>query len=330
MSFTLACITMCLMITLVRCQHVKFQLSSAHLQLFTLVQVKKHPFCDRMADHGPPVENLHWEHFFRRVSPPYSASLTSKKKNLTSLRDEGLRFNNFLIRTRGTSSPSTLTDEGEMGVITPGTDEDTAKKTHRKNNKNPQHLPISSRDKIQRHHWKSDDPLLITIFSSSLSTLFPTFLVISGFSHPSCIQLFFLHILTQPTTEKMLFMWSFVLSTDFHLLQAVSPFCPNALTPLCVSHWLNPCRPAESPTRAPLPCIDPDVCQGWWPDTAKRSRPTLANPTLAIVIRPTLANPTLAKPTLTKPTLAKPTLANVKVLVVCKDFGFSELIVWVF
>ena len=36
------------------------------------------------------------------------------------------------------------------------------------------------------------------------------------------------------------------------------------------------------------------------------------------------------KPTLAKPTLAKPTLANVKVLVVCKDFGFSELIVWVF
>ena len=31
-----------------------------------------------------------------------------------------------------------------------------------------------------------------------------------------------------------------------------------------------------------------------------------------------------------KPTLAKPTLANVMVLVVCKDFGFSELIVWVF
>ena len=31
-----------------------------------------------------------------------------------------------------------------------------------------------------------------------------------------------------------------------------------------------------------------------------------------------------------KSTLAKPTLANVKVLVVCKDFGFSELIVWVF
>ena len=29
-------------------------------------------------------------------------------------------------------------------------------------------------------------------------------------------------------------------------------------------------------------------------------------------------------------TLANPTLANVKVLVVCKDFGFSELIVWVF
>ena len=67
----------------------------------------------------------------------------------------------------------------------------------------------------------------------------------------------------------------------------------------------------------------------------KRSKPTLANPTLAIVIRPTLANPTLANPTLANPTLAnptlaKPTLANVKVLVVCKDFGFSELIVWVF
>ena len=37
-----------------------------------------------------------------------------------------------------------------------------------------------------------------------------------------------------------------------------------------------------------------------------------------------------SKPTLVNPTLAKPTLANVKVLVVCKDFGFSELIVWVF
>ena len=56
--------------------------------------------------------------------------------------------------------------------------------------------------------------------------------------------------------------------------------------------------------------------------TTERSKPTLANPTLAIVIRPTLANPTLANPTLAKPTLAKPTLANVKVLVVCKDFGF--------
>ena len=31
-----------------------------------------------------------------------------------------------------------------------------------------------------------------------------------------------------------------------------------------------------------------------------------------------------------KPTLAKPTLTKVKVLVVCKDFGFGELIVWVF
>ena len=34
------------------------------------------------------------------------------------------------------------------------------------------------------------------------------------------------------------------------------------------------------------------------------------------------SKPTLAKPTLAKPTLAKPTLAKVKVLVVCKDFGF--------
>ena len=33
---------------------------------------------------------------------------------------------------------------------------------------------------------------------------------------------------------------------------------------------------------------------------------------------------------LVKPTLAKPTLAKVKVFVVCKDFGFWELIVWVF
>ena len=31
-----------------------------------------------------------------------------------------------------------------------------------------------------------------------------------------------------------------------------------------------------------------------------------------------------------KPTLGKPTLARVKVLVACKDFGFGELIVWVF
>ena len=38
----------------------------------------------------------------------------------------------------------------------------------------------------------------------------------------------------------------------------------------------------------------------------------------------------LVKPTLAKPTLAKPTLAKVKVFVVCKDFGFWELIVWVF
>ena len=37
-----------------------------------------------------------------------------------------------------------------------------------------------------------------------------------------------------------------------------------------------------------------------------------------------------SKPTLAKPTLAKPTLANAKVFVVCKDFGFGELIVWVF
>ena len=42
------------------------------------------------------------------------------------------------------------------------------------------------------------------------------------------------------------------------------------------------------------------------------------------------SKPTLASPTLANPTLAKPTLANVKVLVVCKDFGFLELIVWVF
>ena len=35
-------------------------------------------------------------------------------------------------------------------------------------------------------------------------------------------------------------------------------------------------------------------------------------------------------PTLAKATLAKPTLANVEVSVVCEDFGFSELIVWVF
>ena len=42
------------------------------------------------------------------------------------------------------------------------------------------------------------------------------------------------------------------------------------------------------------------------------------------------SKPTLAKLTLAKPTLAKPTLAKVKVLVVCKDFGFWELIVWVF
>ena len=37
-----------------------------------------------------------------------------------------------------------------------------------------------------------------------------------------------------------------------------------------------------------------------------------------------------SKPTLANPTLARPTLANVKVLVVCKDLGFSESIVWVF
>ena len=35
-------------------------------------------------------------------------------------------------------------------------------------------------------------------------------------------------------------------------------------------------------------------------------------------------------PNRSESTLAKPTLANFKVLVVCKDFGFSELIVWVF
>ena len=58
-----------------------------------------------------------------------------------------------------------------------------------------------------------------------------------------------------------------------------------------------------------------------------RSKPTLAKPTLA---KPTLAKPTLAKPTLANPTLAKPTLAKFKVLVVCKDFGFWELIVLVF
>ena len=49
--------------------------------------------------------------------------------------------------------------------------------------------------------------------------------------------------------------------------------------------------------------------------TSTQSKPTLAKPTLAIVIRPTLA---------------KPTLAKVKVLVVCKDFGFGEFFVWVF
>ena len=37
-----------------------------------------------------------------------------------------------------------------------------------------------------------------------------------------------------------------------------------------------------------------------------------------------------SKPTSANPTLAKPTLANVKVLVVCKDFGFWEIIVQVF
>ena len=66
-------------------------------------------------------------------------------------------------------------------------------------------------------------------------------------------------------------------------------------------------------------------------DNSEGSKPTFANPTLAILIRPTLAKPTLAKTDFwAKPTLAKPTLANVKVLVACKDFGFSELIVWVF
>ena len=54
--------------------------------------------------------------------------------------------------------------------------------------------------------------------------------------------------------------------------------------------------------------------------------------------KPTLAKPTLAKPTLAKTDFGqnrlwpnrlwpKPTLAKVKVLVVCKDFGFWELIV---
>ena len=46
--------------------------------------------------------------------------------------------------------------------------------------------------------------------------------------------------------------------------------------------------------------------------------------------KPTLANPTLANPTLANPILSKPILANFEVLVVCKDFGFSESIVWVF
>ena len=74
--------------------------------------------------------------------------------------------------------------------------------------------------------------------------------------------------------------------------------------PAAIASWRSVCRPSD------------------------RSKPTLANPTLAIVIRPTLANPTLA--IVIRPTLAKPTLANVKVLVVCKDFGLSELILWVF
>ena len=45
--------------------------------------------------------------------------------------------------------------------------------------------------------------------------------------------------------------------------------------------------------------------------------------------QPSLASP-FWRPTLAKPTLVKPTLAKVKVLVVCKDFGFWELIVCVF
>ena len=77
-------------------------------------------------------------------------------------------------------------------------------------------------------------------------------------------------------------------------------------------------RIASPPSHTPFDQLQTSSRPNW-------SKPTLANPTLAILIRPTLARPTLAKPT-----LAKPTLANVKVLVVCKDFGFSELIVWVF
>ena len=62
----------------------------------------------------------------------------------------------------------------------------------------------------------------------------------------------------------------------------------------------------------------------------QRSKPSQSDFGHRYDANPTLAKPTLAKPTLAKPTLAKPTLANVKVLVVCKDLGFSELIVWVF
>ena len=53
------------------------------------------------------------------------------------------------------------------------------------------------------------------------------------------------------------------------------PNFPNELIPLCVSHWSNPCRPTgmeESPTRAPLLCIDPDLCPRWWPDIAEHLR----------------------------------------------------------
>ena len=39
---------------------------------------------------------------------------------------------------------------------------------------------------------------------------------------------------------------------------------------------------------------------------------------------------TSAQSSWSEPTLANPILANVEVLVECKDFGFSELIVWFF